>query len=87
MADIERGQRTADARLVRSGARMIALAESLSSKNGFGPTMSAARVRRAAQDADGPAYADAMSLYAGLDQEGLRAAARAALQERARVSG
>jgi len=41
----------------------------------------------AAQDADGPAYADAVSSYAGLDPEGLRAAARAALRARAQVSG
>ena len=35
----------------------------------------------------GPAYADAVSSYAGLDPEGLRAAARAALRERTQVSG
>jgi predicted ATPase/DNA-binding SARP family transcriptional activator len=87
MTDIDRGQRAADADLARSGARMIALAERFGPKNGFWPTMSAARARRAAQDADGPAYADAVSSYAGLDPEALRAAARAALSERARVSG
>ena len=87
MTDIDRGQRAADAGLARSGARMIALAERFGFKNGLQPTMSAARARRAAQDADGPAYADAVSSYAGLDPEGLRAAARAALQARARVSG
>jgi predicted ATPase/DNA-binding SARP family transcriptional activator len=87
MTDIDRGQRAADASLERSGARMIALAERFGLKNGLQPTMSAARARRAAQDADGPAYADAVSSYAGLDPEGLRAAARAALAARARVSG
>ena len=66
---------------------MIALAERFGLKNGFQPTMSAARARRAAQDADGPAYGEAVSSYAGLDPEGLRAAARAALRERAQVSG
>jgi hypothetical protein len=64
---------------------VIALAERLGF-SGFRPTMSAARARRFAQDADGPAYADAVSSYAGLDPEALRAAARAALQARARVS-
>jgi hypothetical protein len=49
--------------------------------------MSAARARRAAQDADGPAYAGAASSYADLGPEGLRAAARAALRERALLSG
>ncbi len=87
MTDIDRGQRAADAGFARAGARMIALAERFGLKNGLQPTMSAARARRAAQDADGPAYADAVSSYAGLDQEGLRTAARAALQARARISG
>jgi hypothetical protein len=87
MTDIDRGQRAADAALARSGARMIALAGRFGLKNGLQPTMSAARARRAAQDADGPAHAEAVSSYAGLDPEGLRAAARAALRERARVSG
>ncbi len=82
MTDIDRSQRAADAGRARSGARMIALAESFGLRNGLQPTMSAARARRAAQDADGPAYADAMSSYAGLDPDGLRAAARAALQAR-----
>ena len=87
MTDIDRGQRAADAGFARSGARMIALAERFGLKNGLQPTVSAARARRAAQDADGPAYAEAVSSYAGLDPEGLRAAARAALRERARLSG
>jgi predicted ATPase/DNA-binding SARP family transcriptional activator len=87
MTDIDRGRRAADAGFARSAARMVALAERFGLKNGFQPTMSAARARLAAQDADGPAYAGAVSSYAGLDPAGLRAAARAALRERARVSG
>jgi len=87
MADIDRSQRTADAGFARSGARMIALAERIGLKNGLQPTMSAARARRAAQDADGPAYDDAVSSYAGLDPGALRAAARAALRERPGLSG
>jgi predicted ATPase/DNA-binding SARP family transcriptional activator len=87
MTDIDRGQRAADAGLARSGARMIALAERFGLKNGLQPTMSAGRARQAAQDADGPAYADAVSSYAGLDPDALRAATRAALRERAEISG
>jgi len=87
MTDIDRGQRAADAGLARSGARMIALAERFGLKNGLQRTMSAVRAQRAAQHADGPAYAEAVSAYAGLDADGLRAAARAALRERAGVSG
>jgi predicted ATPase/DNA-binding SARP family transcriptional activator len=87
MTDIDRGQRAGDSRGARSGARMIALAERFGLKNGFLPTMSAVRARRAAQDADEQAYDDAVSSYAGLDPEGLRAAARAALGTRAPVSG
>jgi hypothetical protein len=87
MTDIDRAQRAPDAGFARSGARMIALAERFGLKGGLQPTMSAARARRAAQDADGSAYADAVSAYAGLDPEALRAAARAALRERSRVSG
>ena len=61
---------------------MIALAERFGLKNGLQRTMSAVRARQAAQDADGAAYAEAVSSYASLDPEGLRAAARAALRER-----
>jgi hypothetical protein len=49
--------------------------------------MSAARARQAAQDADGPAYAEAVSSYAGLGPAGLRAAVRAALRERSLLGG
>jgi predicted ATPase len=88
MTDIDRGQRTGDARAVRSGARMVPLAGRFGFQQGFQPAMSVARARQTAQDADGPAYADAMSEYAGLgDPEDLRAAARAALAARARLSG
>jgi hypothetical protein len=83
MTDIDQGQRAADAGLARSAARMIALAERFGLKNGLQPTMSAARARQAALGADGPAYAGAAASYAGLDPQGLRAAARAALRERA----
>jgi hypothetical protein len=85
MTDLDRAQRAGDERAARSGARMIALAERFGFC-GFRPTTSVARARRAAQDADGPAYADAVSSYAGLDPGALRAVARAALQVRARLS-
>jgi predicted ATPase/DNA-binding SARP family transcriptional activator len=86
MTDLDRGQRAGDSRAARSGARLTALAERFGFQQGFRPK-SAARARQAAQDAGGPAYADAVSSYAGLDPDGLRAAARAALRERARLSG
>jgi predicted ATPase/DNA-binding SARP family transcriptional activator len=87
MTDLDRAQRAGDARAAKSGARMVALAERCGFQQGFRPNKSAARARQAAQDADGPAYDDAVSSYAGLDPEGLRAAARAALRERALLSG
>ncbi len=87
LTDIDRGQRAGDPAAARSGARMIALAERFGLQDGFQPTMSAARARRAAQEADGPAYAEAVSAYASLDPPGLRAAARAALRERPPLSG
>jgi hypothetical protein len=87
MTDLDRARRAGDERAARSGARMIALAERFGLGYAFRLTVSAARARRAAQDADGPAYADAVSSYAGLGPEALRAAARAALQARTQVSG
>lgn len=87
LTDIGLGQRAADAGLVTSGARMVALAERFGIKGGFWPTASPVRARRAAQDADGPAYDDAVSSYAGLDAAGLRTAVRAALAARTHVSG
>ena len=78
MVDLDRGTeigRTA-------GARLIALAERFRYLRNFQPTMSSARVRQAAQDADGPAYADAVSEYAGLDREGLVAVALDLMRDR-----
>jgi hypothetical protein len=45
--------------------------------------MSAARARHAAEHADRSAYADAVSTYADLGREELRAAAQTALAARA----
>jgi predicted ATPase/DNA-binding SARP family transcriptional activator len=85
LTDIDRGKRLGDERAVRAGARMIALAERFGIQQGFGPTSSAARARQAARDADGPAYDDAVSSYAGLGPDALRGAARTALRERAQL--
>ncbi|WP_225992510.1 ATP-binding protein [Actinomadura montaniterrae] len=74
MTDLARGGDPARA------ARMIALAERLNFVRTFQPTMAPDAARRTAQDAAGPAYADAVSEYAGLDRDGLRDAARAALR-------
>ncbi|MFI6638857.1 ATP-binding protein [Streptomyces sp. NPDC050504] len=62
--------------------RTVALAERLRVLRGFQPTMSAARARRAAEDADGAAYADAVSEYAAVGRDGLREAARALISGR-----
>ena len=80
--DLDRGRRTGDARATRSGVRMIALAERFRFNCGFQPTMSADRVRGLAEDADRPAYAEAVSAYTGLGADALRAAASAAVLER-----
>jgi hypothetical protein len=79
MIDIDRGATS-------SGARMIALAERFRFARDFQPTMSADRARHAAEQADKPAYDDAVSSYADLDGDALRAAALAALRARDRVT-
>jgi predicted ATPase/DNA-binding SARP family transcriptional activator/tetratricopeptide (TPR) repeat protein len=61
-----------------SGAIVIALAERFGYLKGFQPTMSSARVREAAESADKAGYDDAVSSYAGLDHDALRAVALAA---------
>jgi predicted ATPase/DNA-binding SARP family transcriptional activator len=65
-----------------SGVRLTALAERFGFLHGFQPTMSTARARQAAEQADRAAYAEAVSAYAALDRDGLRAAALAALRHR-----
>jgi len=82
MMDLDRGERTGDEGATRSGVRMVALAERFRFLRNFQPTMSGTRVRRAAERAGGPAYHDAVSSYAGLGREELRAAALAALRAR-----
>ena len=83
MADLDRGERTGDERATRSGARLIALAERFRCLRQFQPTMSAARARQAAERADRSASDDAVSSYADLGPDELRAAALVALRERA----
>jgi hypothetical protein len=75
MADIAAGDTS-------SGVRFVALAEKFKYLRGFRPATSVADIRAMVENADGPAYADAMSEYAGLDRDGLRAAALAALLAR-----
>ncbi|MEU7579857.1 BTAD domain-containing putative transcriptional regulator [Streptomyces sp. NPDC041068] len=60
-----------------AAVRMLALAERLWVLREFQPTMSAARARQGAENADGAAYADAVSEYAALERDELREAARA----------
>jgi predicted ATPase/DNA-binding SARP family transcriptional activator len=80
--DLERGRRDGDARSTTSGVRLAALAERFGHLRGFQPTMSSAGARQAAGEADPAAYADAVSAYAALDRDGLRAAALALLSAR-----
>ncbi|MET9773427.1 BTAD domain-containing putative transcriptional regulator [Streptomyces sp. NPDC006367] len=61
-----------------SAVRLLALAERLHPVRQF-PTLSAERCRRAAEDADGAAYADAVSEYAALGRDEVREAVRTAL--------
>ena len=82
MVDLDRGARAGDRRATRSGTRMVALAERFRFLRGFQPTMSSTRARHAAQQADRSAYDEAVSSYADLYHEQLRAAALAALRER-----
>jgi predicted ATPase/DNA-binding SARP family transcriptional activator len=84
MVDLDRGQRGGDAQATRSGVRLVALAERFRFPRTFQPTMSAARARHAAEHADRSAYAEAVSTYADLGREELRAAAQTALAARAR---
>ncbi|NIH87737.1 BTAD domain-containing putative transcriptional regulator [Amycolatopsis granulosa] len=58
-----------------TGVRMIALAEHMGFLRNFQPTMSPAGIRAAVVNADGPAYSAAVSEYAGLGPDELRAAA------------
>ncbi|MEV0667089.1 ATP-binding protein [Actinomadura luteofluorescens] len=74
MVDLARPGAAPDVR--RRAARAIALARRLHHVRSFQPTMSSAAAGRAAEDADGPAYSDAVSEYAGLGRAELRAAAR-----------
>lgn len=59
-----------------SAVRLLALAERLYVPQSFHPTLSAARARRTAENADGAAYADAVSEYAALGRDELREVAR-----------
>ncbi|MER6917442.1 BTAD domain-containing putative transcriptional regulator [Streptomyces sp. NPDC000594] len=62
--------------------RMLALAARLGVLREFHPTMSAERARRTAGEADGAAYADAVSEYAALGRDELRAAVAALIAGR-----
>ena len=75
VVDIDRGA-------TGSGARMIALAERCRFLRNFQPTMSPVRARETAEAANRSAYDDAVSSYADLGRDQLRAAALVALRER-----
>jgi predicted ATPase/DNA-binding SARP family transcriptional activator len=80
VADLDRGAAT-------WGVRMIALVQRFGSLREFQPTMSVERITAIAQRTDGPAYDHAVSSYAGLDHDGMRDAALAALRARDQLTG
>jgi predicted ATPase/DNA-binding SARP family transcriptional activator len=82
MVDLDRAARSGDDRGTMPAVRLIALAERFQFVRLIHPMMSSKRARQAAERADGPAYHDAVSSYAGLDGEELRAAALHVLRER-----
>ncbi|HEV2893692.1 MAG TPA: AfsR/SARP family transcriptional regulator, partial [Actinomycetota bacterium] len=61
MVDLDHGARAGDEGATRSGVRLVALAERFRFLRNFQPTMSAARARHAAEQADRPAYDEAVS--------------------------
>lgn len=81
--DLDRGARTGDRRATRTGARLVHLAERFRFLRNFHPTMASTRARATAEQADRPAYDEAVSSYAGLGPAELRAAALELLSERA----
>jgi hypothetical protein len=61
---------------------LVALAERFHFVRTFQPTMSSARARAAAEQADAAGYAEAAAEYAGLGRDELRVAALRVLAER-----
>ncbi|MFD4139201.1 ATP-binding protein [Streptomyces sp. NPDC058572] len=84
MADLDRAGRAGDTGLVGTAVRLIALAERFRCLRSFQPTMSSARARSAAEDADRAAYDDALSAYAALERDDLAEAALQLVGERDR---
>lgn len=82
MADLDAARRTSDDAAATSAVRMIALAERFGYLRNFQPTMASVRIRDMAESVDRPAYEAAISSYAGLDREALRAEALAMLRLR-----
>jgi hypothetical protein len=82
MVDIDRGRHSGDRDATASGVRLVALAERFHFVRTFQPTMSSARARTAAEQADAAGYADAAAAYAGLGRDELQAAALRALAQR-----
>ncbi|MFE7358995.1 hypothetical protein ACFU8Q_39400, partial [Streptomyces sp. NPDC057543] len=55
-----------------SAVRLVSPADRMRVQRGFQPTTPAVRARPAAENAEGAAYADAVSEYAALGRDGLR---------------
>ena len=75
VSDVDRGA-------TATGVALIALAGEFRCLRNFHPTMSPGWSRELAEHADEQAYGDAMSSYAGMDLDELRAAALAVLRAR-----
>ncbi len=80
LADLDAAQRAGDESATRSAVRKIALAERFGYLRNFQPTMASRSIRELAERADRPAYEEAVSSFAGLDRDSLRAAALATLR-------
>jgi hypothetical protein len=75
LVELDRAGRTGDRAATSRVARMIALAERFRFARGFHPTMAPARIRQVAEQADRAAYEEAVSSYAALAEDDLRAVA------------
>ncbi|MQS36160.1 ATP-binding protein [Streptomyces katsurahamanus] len=82
LTDLDHARRSGDSRSLRTGVRLIALADRFRWMRSFQPTMSSARARNAAEDADRGAYEESVAAYASLGPEGVREAALALLRKR-----
>jgi len=82
LADLVRAAQVGDERAKTLAVRMLALAERCHFPRQFHPTLSAARVRRTAEEADRATYRESVCTYKKLDVEDLRDEVLALLRAR-----